>query len=271
MIQKALGLTCLATVAALTPALALDTELQLGPDEMRINLTLENQQWSNGAMIHDGAVGRTSMDVRWYDVGIHLDGVLVLDGQSSSTITDFETTEITAKIDYLFEIIDIAQIIPWVEVSSYPYDTGSFRYIWAGLDFWYLTPLQGLEAGASLQYNLADATPKSKRAYGEHHVVSTVGARYLYQAAPLDTMAFGLIDIASRSYALHNTGVSNQGLYTFRLGGQVTLPMPWEELWLVGKAQNIWYLDSDIRDSLALAGRDRSELVFSIGLEWAAE
>lgn len=270
MISKALRLSCLAT-AAIAPALALDTELRLGPDEARLNATLENQHWSNGRIIHDASVGRLAADFRFYDVGVHIDGVLALDGSSSQAITDFETTEITFKVDYLFEVIDICQIIPWVEISSYPFDTGSPRYIWGGVDFWYLTPLQGLEAGASLQYNIADAAPNYKRASPEHHVVGTFGTRYLYQAVPLDTMAFALFDLTSRSYSNFNAGVSNQGLYTFRLGGQMTLPLPWEETWLVGSAQNIWYIDSDVRDSLAMQGRDRSELLFTIGVEWAAE
>lgn len=270
MTSTALRLTCLAT-AAITPAIALDINLQTGPDSARITTTLENQQWSNGRIIDDQAVGRLSGAFRWYDVGIRLDGVIALDGRPTDTdIHDFETTEFTLNIDYLIEIEQLMQIRPFIEVTSYPYISGSPKFSWLGLEMWYLTPLEGLETGASIQYNLADSQPGDKAADPDHHVYGEIGVRYFYQEAPLDAVFWNTIGIGNSSYHQVTTGADTQGLTTFNLGGKLTLPLPWEEMWMFGSAENIWYVDSEDREALADASQSRSNLIFKLGVEWRA-
>jgi hypothetical protein len=271
MKTKALGLACL-TTAAMSPLAALDVDLQVGPDEARLSAELLNQQWSNNAIINPAATGHLAGDFRWYDIGIHIDGYMALDGgPTSAEIHDFETTDVTLRIDYLFEVEQYVQILPFIEITSYPFFTGSPKYNWLGIDAWYLTPLEGLEVGASVQYNLDDSAPGGKEADPEHHVLVTSGVRYLYQEAPLDVLVWSLLDIGSASYHKATTGADTQGLNTFKMGGRMTLPLPWEETWLYGQAEQIFYVDSEDRSTLKDAGRDRSELVFAVGVEWRAE
>lgn len=274
MNTKVLGLACLATLA--TPAAwALEKELQVGPDELRGGFELLNQHWSPGGavVINPSATGRASLDARWYDVGLHIDGYLALDGNpgnNRAVITDLETTEVTARLDYLFEIENILQVLPFIEGTVYPYVKGSTKYNWVGAEAWYLTPLEGLEVGASLQYNLADNTIASTPSVSvsEHYWLHTFGVRYFYQEAPLDLSGWGLLNLANRAYHRQVTGANTQGATTFNLGGQLTLPLPWDSTWTFLKVDSYWYVDSDDRKALFAAGRDKTELVFALGFEY---
>lgn len=270
MNSKVLGLACLATLTAPT-AWALEKELQIGPDETRAGLELMNQHWSPGAsaVINPSSTGHASADVRWYDVGLHLDGYIALDGNPGSDpaiITDFETTEVTIRLDYLFEVENIVQILPFVEVTNYPFFSGKTKYNWVGAEAWYLTPLEGLELGGSGQFNVADNTVEDN--VREHYWLHTLGARYFYQEAPLDVQAWSLLTLANRAYHEQLSGANTQGITTFNLGGQLTLPLPWESTWTFLKVDSYWYGDSDDRHEMAKAGRDKTELVFSLGIEY---
>ncbi len=264
------GLTCLAT-AALTPIAALDVDLQTGPNEARLAAELLNQHWSNNVVINDASTGHLSGRFRFYDIGLQLDGFLALDGQGDTDVGDFETTEFTARLDYLIEIEQYVQILPFVEVTSHPYDTGRPAYTWIGAEAWYLTPLEGLEAGASIQFNFGDSRGAGKANDPDNQILSTLGVRYFYQEAPLDTLVWLLTDIGNTSMHKAVSGVETRGFQTIKIGGRMTLPLPWEEMWFYGQAENIWYVNSKERDALELAGRDRSELVFALGVEWRAE
>jgi hypothetical protein len=271
MNTKVIGLACLATLTA-PSAWALEKELQVGPDELRGDLELLSQHWSPGAsaVINPSATGHVSVDARWYDVGVHLDGYGALDGNpgGDKAITDFETTEVTGRIDYLFEVENIVQVLPFVEATVYPYAMGKTKYNWVGAEGWYMTPAEGLEVGASIQYNVADNTIDTGN---EHYWVHNLGARYIYQEAPLDFQGWGLLGMANRAYHRQMTGADIQGATTLDLGGQLTLPLPWTSTWTFLKVDNYWYVRSDDRHELAKAGRDKTELVFSIGFEYSPQ
>ena len=103
MKSKILGLACFASLAALGTAQAVETELQVGPDEFRVGGELLNKHYSHGRVIHPDVTSHGSLDFRWYDVGIHLDGYIVLDGAPGprdTVINDFEMTEVTGRLDY---------------------------------------------------------------------------------------------------------------------------------------------------------------------------
>lgn len=274
MNAKVLGLACLTLTAPV--AWALETELQVGPDEFRGGLALANQHWSDGSssVINAASTGIASLDARWYDVGVHIDGYIALDGNpgpANTTITDFETTEVTARFDYLFEVVNIIQVLPFVEATVYPYSLGRTKYNWIGAEAWYLTPVQGLEVGASLQYNLADNTIDDDLGVAEHYWLHEIGVRYFHQEAPLDISAWSVLGLANRAYHKQLSGANTQGATTFDIGGQLTLPLPWESTWTYLSADSIWYVDSDDRHELAKAGRDKAELIFAIGFEYRAE
>lgn len=269
MNTKVLGLACIATLTA-PAAWGLEKELQVGPDELRGNLELMNQHWSPGAsaVINPSSTGHASGDYRFYDVGVHVDGYMALDGNPGSgplNITDFETTEITGRLDYLFEVENIVQVLPFIELTAYPFFDGKSKYNWIGIEGWYMTPLEGLELGGSMQYNLADNTISG---VNEHYVLTDLGARYFHQEAPLDVSAWSVLEIANRAYNRQLSGANYQGATTFNLGGQATLPLPWESTWTYLKVDSYWYVDSVERKELAKAGRDKTELVFALGFEY---
>lgn len=265
----ALGLTCLTT--AMTSVVALDVDLKLGPNEAVITSELLNQHWSNNVLRNDSATGHLGGSFRFFNIGIKVDGYLALDGHSQEEIGDFEVTEMSLRIDYLIKMEQYFQILPFFEMSSYPYDSGRPAFVWAGAEGWYLTPLEGLEAGASMRFNLADSRSDAKAADPDNHAVITMGARYLYQEAPLDAMGWLLTDIANRAFHLATTGTETRGIQTVKLGGRLTLPLPWEEMWLYGQAENIWFVHPTERDHMRDTGQDRSVLTFALGVEWRAE
>jgi len=268
MNTKVLGLACIATLTA-PAAWGLEKELQVGPDELRGTLELMNQHWSPGAsaVINPSSTGRASVDYRVYDVGVHIDGYLALDGNpGDDEITDFETTELTARFDYLFEVENILQVLPYLEFTVYPYVTGKSKYNWLGIEGWYLTPVEGLELGLSVQYNLKDNTVDDS--VSDHYVKTDIGARYFKQQAPLDLSGWSILTLGSRAYHEQLSGAYHQGATTFNLGGQATLPLPWESTWTFLKVDSYWYIDNDIREAFATAGRDRTELIFALGIEY---
>ncbi len=271
MNSKILGLACLASLTAGT-AQALETELQIGPDEFRAGGELLNKHYSHGRVIHPDVTSHGSVDFRWYDVGIHIDGYIVLDGAPGpreEVISDLETTEITGRLDYLFEIENYVQVLPFIEATVYPYAQGATKFNWVGADVWYMLPLEGIELGGSAQYNLADNTdPEIDH---EHHWLGSFGSRQFYQDAPIDLAFWQVVNLASRSYHRLTTGADKQGLTTIDLGAKLTMPLPWHETWAFLKAEGHFYVNSEDREALEASGGDKNELVIGIGFEYRAE
>jgi hypothetical protein len=267
--SQVLGWACIATLSAST-ASALETELQLGEtDNIVAGVELLNKHYTNEAVRHDDVTAHGYANVRWYDIGLTLDGYLAVDGAISPTtdVDTGETSEVTARLDYLFEITDIAQIIPFFEATAYPNDTGRGRFHWLGTDGWYMFPwAEGLEFGASAAYNLNDEVETGLH---EHHWIGSVGSRYFWQDAPIDMMAWGLLNLGSRSYHEITSGTDNQGFTTANIGGKITLPLPYDAWWTFLRLEGNWWLDSEDRDSIRSFGGDPSEIIIGIGAEFS--
>ena len=272
MKSKILGLACFASLAAIGTAQAVETELQVGPDEFRVGGELLNKHYSHGGVIHPDVTSHGSLDFRWYDVGIHLDGYIVLDGAPGprdTVINDFEMTEVTGRLDYLIEIENYVQILPFVEATVYPYNQGATKFNWIGTDVWYMLPWEGIEVGGSAQYNVADNTEPEIR--HDNHWLGSIGSRQFYQDAPIDLAFWQVVNMASRSYHEITSGADKQGLTTLDLGGKLTMPLPWHETWAFLKAEGHFYINSEDREALEASGGDKNELVIGIGFEYRAE
>lgn len=277
---KVLGLACLATFAA-APAFAAEPVLQTSSPELdqvqlRASAELLNKHWSPSAsqVLHHDATGHGSFSMRWFDVGVHLDGYMVLDGDSGprdQVTNDFEITEMTGRLDYLLEVENYIQILPFLEATVYPFQQGTTRFNWLGAELWYLTPIEGIEVGGSAQYNLADNGTGIYENLDDNYWLGRFGVRQFWQDAPIDLAAWQMVGVANRAYHRMMTGTDTQGITTVDLGARLTMPLPWEELWASLKVEGIWYADSDDRRALYEAGEDRAELVFAIGMEWRAE
>ncbi len=264
---KALGLVGIASLAAPT-AVALDHDLAVAErTEVNVGVELLNKHWSNGVIRHDDVTANGFAKLRWYDIGLKLDGFMALAGndQVDPEVSALETTELTARIDYLLEIEDLFQFLPFVEFTTYPDVTLKAPFHWIGAEVWWLTPLQGVEIGTSAQYNLMDEREDD---LDDNHWVFDVGSRQFYQDAPLDLQFWQVLEMANRSYHQATIGTDRQGATTLNLGAKATLPLPYEEMWAFLKLEGYWYLDGDDRDALQAQGRDDTEVIIGIGIEY---
>lgn len=267
--SQVIGIACLATLATAS-ASAMETELQLGEqDNVVAGFELLNKHYTNNVVRHDDVTGHGFFTGRWNDIGLTLDGFAAVDGGTQSSGLDVgtgETTEATARLDYLLEVTGIVQILPFFEISAYPNISGKAPFYWLGTDVWYLFPfMEGLEFGASAAYNLNDETNSSRQ---EHHWIGSFGARYFYQDAPLDYVVWGLFNLASRSYHEITSGTDKQGFTTFNVGGKLTLPLPWDQWWTFLRLESNWWLNSSDRDAVKAVGGDSSEVILGIGAEF---
>jgi hypothetical protein len=257
---------CIATLSAST-ASALETDLQQGPDEVVAGGELLNIHYTHQVNHHEDVTAHGYVDYRFWDVGVHFDGYMAVDGNKNETpeVKSFETTEVTGRLDYLMEIPDMLQVLPFVEVTAYPNITGKAPFYWLGAESWYMLPWEGLEVGASAQYNLQDETNTARQ---EHHWIGAIGGRQFFQDAPLDLSFWEVFNLGSRSYHEISSGTDKQGLTTLNLGAKATLPLPWDDLWTFLRLEGNWWLNGDDRDSIEAAGRDASEVIIGIGVEY---
>ncbi len=269
-----LGLACLASLSAPTVA-AMETDLTTATTasepQFLGRFELLNKLYDEHRVIHPDVIGEGTVAGRIWDIGLKLTGDLVIDGDHTTdeSIHTFEMARFVARLDYLFEIQDYIQIIPFLETKVYPYLNGETPFNWAGVDVWYLTPIEGVELGGSTAYNVFDTTDDVGGK--EHFWVGTIGAREMYQDAPIDLLVWQTIDLGSQSYHERITGSDSQGITTLNLGGKLTLPLPWEETWATLQLEGHWWIDSDDKDALQAAGRDPGEIVLGIGLEYRPE
>ncbi len=268
-----LGLACLASLSAPTLA-AMETDLTTATTasepQFMGGFELLNKLYDEHTVIHGDVTGEATLSARIWDIGVRLTGDMAIDGDHTTpdSIHTFETTRITGRLDYLLEIQDYVQILPFVETKTYPHISGDAPFNWGGVDVWYLTPIEGVELGGSAAYNLYD---NSDYTGSTNYWVGSVGARELYQDAPIDLLLWQTVDLANRSYHERITGVDKQGITTINLGGKLTLPLPWEEAWATLDLEGHWWVLSDDKDALQLAGKDPGEIVFGIGFEYRPE
>jgi len=271
MKTNVLGLACLASLAA--PAMAAEPELQQSHGDngtdAKASLEVLNIHNTYDVTRHDDVTAKGHFTGRYWDIGVHLDTYMALDGNPGTTADSFEVTEFTGRLDYLFEMEGYFQILPFYQGTVFPDINGRARFNWLGTEAWYMTPLEGLEVGGQVAYNLHDdgATDGGN----EHHWWSYVGGRYFYQDAPLDLVTWANVGLGSRSYHEISSGTTKQGLTTVNIGAKATLPLPWEETWAFLRVEGIWWPNHDDQESMRSAGQDPNEIVIGVGAEWHME
>lgn len=271
MKNPVLGLACLASLAA-TAGAEEEYQLQQGPDDLRVSLELLNTHYDQGVAVHDDVTAHSNVTIRHWDIGLHLDGWMAVDGNDrrtwGPTVSTGEVTQFTARLDYLIEMEGFFQLLPHFETTLYPDTSGATRYNWLGADAWYLLPIEGFEIGGSADYNLRDDTPGNRNT---HAWRGSFGAREFFQDAPLDFAAWQMLNLGSASYHRNLTGTDNHSVTTLNLGGRVTLPFPFEDTWTYLQVEGSWWLDGDDRDALRAQGREAVEVLLTIGLEYHPE
>jgi hypothetical protein len=222
------SLTTLLTVAWAPSAAAIDTDLRQPGDSTTAELNIQNKHLNGGAPLHDDVVLEGALDIRRYEFGLRLDAIMALgksvdgiDG-TTDTVGFGEVVELKFRGDYLYETGNI-QLIPYLETSLYPaYGTTLIdEPWWAGAELWYLMPFEGWEIGASFAGDLG----------GNHGVQGSVASRQFWQQAPLDVRLWQAVNLGSQEYHEWTSGAKHSGFTDFEVGGELTIPLPYEGAW----------------------------------------
>jgi hypothetical protein len=237
------------------PLSAVEPDLRLGPAELVGGVELQSQFVEHGAVRVDDTTAHSYVRGRFFNVGLEVQSWLAVGDDDRRNMDHAEIPEVRLRLDYLWEMEGLFQILPHYQTSYYPaYGSRIAEPHWIGVDGWYLLPWEGMEVGGSFDFDAAD----------DHGWWGSVAGRELVQAAPLDFLFWQALNFGdSEFHRNYLTGVDTSGLTTFELGARVTLPLPWDYTWFTGNAAAFWWLDEDNRDAL----RDDAEFVISFGAE----
>jgi hypothetical protein len=273
-LSPVLATVCLATMS-IGAAYAVDTDLQLGPNDFSLGAELVNKHYDQGVIRNDNATVVGHLDARFWDIGLHGDWYLAANGDKARDVKAGETTQINLGVDYLFEMQDVFQIIPHYEFITYPNlvnQPWKDDQHWLGVDGWYMLPWPGIEVGASFDYNpFYDANDDAYKGGGwlnNHALRSAVAARQFYQNAPLDIAFYEVLNFGNGEYKQFLNGSDETGFTTFDLGVRYVAPFFLDQLWMTARLEAHFWLENDDRQALSAAGRNSTEIVMGIGFEW---
>lgn len=273
-LSPVLATACLAAMSIGTAA-AVETDLQLGPDDLRIGVELVNIHYDQGVVRNENVTAVGHFDWRMWDIGLHADWYMAANSDQGREITAGETTQVNLGIDYLFEMQDVFQIIPHYEFIIYP-DWVEQPYKsdqhWLGVDMWYLLPWPGIEVGASIDYNPFYNAEKdeymARGGSGAHALRAAVAARQFIQNAPLDLAFYEVLNFGNGEYKRFLIGDEDEGVTTLDLGVRYVAPFFLDQLWMTARLEAHFWLESDDREMLKLRGENTTEVLLGIGFEW---
>ncbi|TVR12461.1 MAG: hypothetical protein EA401_08955 [Planctomycetota bacterium] len=235
LLSSALLFCCIVSSAA-----AVETRLRLGPSELGGDAGIISKYVDEGATRIDAATGFVSGTARWWNIGLSVDAFIALDDSNRSNIDAGETAEIAARIDYLYEIPEMLQIIPYFETSFYPAHSSGDEPYYLGVDVWYLLPWEGFEVGGGLAYDLDD----------DAGLRGALAARQFIQPDYVDLAFYQALRFGSRGYREHLIGLRRNGLTVFELGASAGIPLPLEDSYLSIFAEGHYWLESRSRDAV---------------------
>jgi hypothetical protein len=295
VIRPVLGVACLASLSVVT-ASALEVE-QAIPDDLQVGVGLESKQYDQGIIRNDEVTLHERFSGRWLDIGFTLDGWQAIGednrlpkhttrGNVPEKAVIAQTTQINARLDYLIEMKDYFQILPFIEWINYPNlrDVPLKDNQWNfGLDAWYMTPVQGVEVGGSFSYNpFYDVKEDSMGAGGwsSHHLLrGCFGAREFLQYAPFDIMLWQVFNYGNENYN-RMVGYGNNlapafaadkwktGFNLLDLGAQVLQPLPWKDWWMTARVEGHFWLERYARNIISDAGMNSKEYIIAVGVRW---
>lgn len=255
MSRHILLITLITIALATRPAQlqALDPELRLGPHEVVAGLDLRSKLVDNGGLRHNDVVTRAYGRGRFHGVGLQLDAFIAVGNDHLRDTDAGEIPQMSVRIDYLIDM-PWFQMIPRYTMITYPAFSNVDEAHWLGLDAWVLLPWEGVEAGASVDFDLDDN-------YGWH---AAIGSRQFLQTSGIDLHAWQLLNYGSSDYHQYLGAGDRRGLTTLNLGGKVTVPLPFIHSWITAGLDGHWWLNS--RDRAAV--ENSTELIMSFGFEF---
>ncbi len=273
-LSPVLATACLAAMSIGTAA-AVETDLQLGPDDLRIGVELVNLHYDQGVVRNENVTAIGHFDWRMWDIGLHADWYMAANSDQSREITAGETTQINLGIDYLIEMQDVFQIIPHYEFITYPHwveQPYKNDQHWLGVDAWYLLPWPGFEVGASIDYNPFYNAEKddymARGGSGAHALRGAIAARQFIQNAPLDIAFYEVLNFGNGEYKRFLIGDEDEGVTTFDLGVRYIAPFFLDQLWMTARLEAHFWLESDDRAFLKSQNENTTEVLLGIGFEW---
>jgi hypothetical protein len=261
----------------------LDPELQTGPTDFVLGGELQSRQIDQGVVRYDNTAAHVSGSGRFgilndgpddhSGLGAQVDGYFAVGEDRRSptrTVEPGEMTELNAKVDYLYDVHDpnthlpFIQVIPHYEYVTYPNVSPAQNYLkdhesWLGSELWYATPLDGIELGGDVDWDLN---------HHAHMFRSALGVREFYQDVPFDLRGWQLVNLGNKDYTRYLFGGDSSGVTTIDIGGRLTLPLPWEESWYYVQGQAVYWADSKDRKVLRTEGQDAGEFIIAVGMEW---
>ncbi|NRA40651.1 MAG: hypothetical protein HRU15_21075 [Planctomycetes bacterium] len=221
---------------------AVETQLQQGPDIMATRFGFETAQIDKGLYRSEELVLNAYAHGRWNNVGLTAETWMGMQDDTLRLVDSGDNTGLNGRLDYLFEKQDFFQLIPHIEVNYYPNLPSTVAEpVWLGVDFWYLLPWEGTEVGFSMDVDLDDT----------QGFYSSVAARQIFQHSPFDLLAWQSLNFGDKDFHKAYSGASSTGFTTVEFGAELTLPMPWEKTWIVFNAEYYYWLMSEDRALLA--------------------
>lgn len=244
---------------------------------------LASKQIDQGYERSADAVFQTGGTARFWGLGLSANGAFAVGQEYTTYPTDndpvtFGTREVkpgeliqlNLKADYLVQFDGVygegqpfIQLIPHIEKVTYPNQPANdFKdeQVYFGADVWWSTPLEGLDIGGSVDWNLQDQQYRG-----------AFGAREFLQFAPYDLALWQLGNYGDSHYRRNFVDTENRGWTYLDVGAKVTTPMAWREWWTYASVDWTYWLNKDDRDYRETLGQDVGDLVFAVGIEWRAE
>ena len=245
---------------------------------------LANKQIDQGWARSEDATVQTGGTIRYWGLGLNADlafalapdrGAAELDDTDPTTyksrpIKPGELIQANVKLDYVLQVDGVygenqpfLQLIPHFELVTYPNQQGNALkddQLWAGLDTWWSTPLEGVELGGGVDWNFQGAGFRG-----------AAGARELFQFAPYDLQFWQLANFGDQSYRSYFVETDTRGWTTSQIGAKILIPTAWREWWTTVKTDWTYWLKGDDQDYRKAMGLDRGDFTFTVGLQWIAE
>jgi hypothetical protein len=273
-LSPVLATVCLAAMSIGTAA-AVETDLQLGPDDLRIGAELVNLHYDQGIVRNENVTAIGHLDWRIWDIGFHGDWYMAANSDQARDITAGETTQINLGVDYLFEMQDVFQIIPHYEFITYPHwveQPYKNDQHWLGVDGWYLLPWPGIEVGAGFDYNpfynSEEDDYKARGGSGGHALRGAIAARQFIQNAPLDIAFYEVLNFGNGEYKKFLIGDEDEGVTTLDIGIRYVAPFFLDQLWMTARLEAHFWLESDDREYWSSQDENSTEVLIGIGFEW---
>ena len=237
-----------------TGAIAIEPRLKLGQQEFGGGVAFISQYVDNGAVRINDISAEVEARARIANIGFAAHAWLAIGDDEGRGIEAAEMAEFNLTLDYIWEMEDTFQLIPFFNLEGFPAFSGADEAGWIGVDFWYLLPFEGLEIGARAETDVFSD-------YGTHLSLS---ARQMVQYSPMDFLIWQTLHYGDEDYHRFTSGAASSGLTTFELGAEITTPLPWEASWLQASLVGYWWLDSEDQDAV---GVDTAEFVISMGID----